>query len=155
RALRYGYRSSIAAPLRAAGGTFGALNVYATVLDAFDDNERDLLERLADSLAFGIEAVRTRKTLVTVREELDATERSRFEILEQSPSAWVALDREWRFLYVNSQAADLLGYPADAITGRIAWELFPKHVGMPMERLLRRTMDLREGVTLDEYSARL
>jgi GAF domain-containing protein len=46
-ALRNGFASSIALPLRLDGSVFGALSVYATTPDAFDSEERTLLERFA------------------------------------------------------------------------------------------------------------
>ena len=38
-------------------------------------------------------------------------------------------DREWRFTYVNLEAAALLGRSADELRGRCVWELFPEAVG--------------------------
>ena len=59
-ATRRGYASSIALPLLADGLPFGALTVYATEPGAFDAEEVDLLTELADNLAYGIVALRTR-----------------------------------------------------------------------------------------------
>lgn len=59
-ALRRGYQSSIALPLKADGKTFGALIIYASEADAFDTEEVTLLEELADDLAFGICTLRGR-----------------------------------------------------------------------------------------------
>jgi signal transduction histidine kinase len=63
QALRHGFASSIAVPLRLEGQTFGALAVYATEADAFDDHERDLLLHFAEDLAFAIGALRSRQAL--------------------------------------------------------------------------------------------
>lgn len=59
-AIRQGYASSIALPLKNEMETWGALNIYATELDAFDDEEIELLQELADDLCFGIEHLKTR-----------------------------------------------------------------------------------------------
>jgi len=59
-ALARGWQSSIAIPLKGAAGTYGALAIYAREHDAFDGNELQLLEELADDLAFGIATLRTR-----------------------------------------------------------------------------------------------
>jgi PAS domain S-box-containing protein len=60
-ALRRGYRSSIALPLRDENGnTFGILNIYCTDAGAFTPDEIRLLEELAADLAFGITVLRTR-----------------------------------------------------------------------------------------------
>lgn len=67
-AVRRGYRSSIAIPLVAEKVTFGALSIYASEPDAFNAREVKLLRELADDLAYGLDALRTR----TEREQADA-----------------------------------------------------------------------------------
>ncbi len=59
-ALARGYVSNIALPLSAGGKTFGALSIYASEANAFDDEEVHLLEELASDLAYGISTLRTR-----------------------------------------------------------------------------------------------
>lgn len=58
-ALKRGYQSSIAFPLRDAAGVHGSLTIYATEPDAFDEDEVRLLQELANDLAFGIVTLRT------------------------------------------------------------------------------------------------
>lgn len=60
-ALKRGYASCIALPLMAHGEAFGAITIYAPEPDAFDDEETRFLERLADNLSFGIQALRERE----------------------------------------------------------------------------------------------
>jgi len=58
-ACRRGYQSSIALPLKdSAGITFGALMIYASEPNAYDDEELRLLTELAGDLAFGIVTLR-------------------------------------------------------------------------------------------------
>ncbi|MBC7337768.1 MAG: GAF domain-containing protein, partial [Clostridia bacterium] len=80
-ATRRGYASSIALPLTAEGHTFGALNIYAPKPDAFAPEEVELLCRLADDLAFGIQALRTQKAL----RESEAKYRT---LVEQAPDGF-------------------------------------------------------------------
>jgi PAS domain S-box-containing protein len=60
-ALNQGFASSIAIPLRANSSTIGAINIYANVVKAFHEEEVELLEQLANDLAFGIIAIRNRE----------------------------------------------------------------------------------------------
>ncbi len=55
-----GFQSSIALPLKGPAGTYGALTLYARECDAFTEDEVQLLEKLADELAFGITTLRIR-----------------------------------------------------------------------------------------------
>ncbi len=57
-AVRRGYGSSIALPIRVGGKVIGALNIYATEPDAFDAEELHLLEELANDLSYGLTALR-------------------------------------------------------------------------------------------------
>ena len=59
-ALRRGYGSVIALPLKSDGQTAGVLTIYAGEADAFDADEAGLLKELANNLAYGIAALRTR-----------------------------------------------------------------------------------------------
>jgi signal transduction histidine kinase len=59
-ASRRGYRSAIGFPLRSDGQTFGALAIFAGEPDAFDSEEVGQLEELANNVAYGVIALRTR-----------------------------------------------------------------------------------------------
>ncbi len=57
-AVRRGYGSSIALPIRVGGKVIGALNIYATEPDAFDAEEMNLLDELANDISYGLAALR-------------------------------------------------------------------------------------------------
>ncbi len=63
-------RSSIALPLIGRTGVLGALAIYSTRPNAFNDEEVKLLRDLAADLAFGIETLRTRARHDTAVEQL-------------------------------------------------------------------------------------
>lgn len=84
-----GYQSSIALPLILNGGTLGALNIYAVDPDAFKAEEVDLLTELADDLAYGISALRTRANEEQVEKELRSNGERYRRLFEDSPiSLW-------------------------------------------------------------------
>ncbi len=60
-ALKRGYRSSIALPLKDGERTFAVLVMYATEHDAFDEDEVALLTALAEDLAYAVLAARRRR----------------------------------------------------------------------------------------------
>jgi PAS domain S-box-containing protein len=69
-ALDRKYASSIALPLTSNGKIFGVLNIYAEEPDAFEKDEANLVKEMADDLAFGITALRTRAERNRAEEEL-------------------------------------------------------------------------------------
>jgi len=60
-ALKRGYRSSIAIPLKDGDRTFAALTLYASEPDAFDDDEVTLLSKLCADLAYAAVAASRRR----------------------------------------------------------------------------------------------
>ncbi|HIE27118.1 TPA: response regulator [Candidatus Poribacteria bacterium] len=74
-AQKFGYASAIALPLIVEGQTLGALNIYAAEIDAFDDEEVELLTTLASDLAFGVMALRARAERQRIEAELRETQR--------------------------------------------------------------------------------
>jgi len=57
-ALQRDYRSCIALPLKEGKTVFGVLTIYSGLPGAFNSEEVDLLEELANDLAYGIQALR-------------------------------------------------------------------------------------------------
>lgn len=53
--------------------------------------------------------------------------------LESIGDGFIACDREWRFVYVNTPALELLGFTREELMGRVFWEVFPGAVGTRLE----------------------
>ncbi|WP_202320594.1 GAF domain-containing protein [Archaeoglobus neptunius] len=70
-ATKRGFGSSIALPLIYKDSTFGSLNVYAIEEDAFDEEEKELLERIAAIISYGIALKRLKKEKERLIEQLD------------------------------------------------------------------------------------
>ena len=51
------------------------------------------------------------------------------EILDQSEEAFIALDRDWNYVFVNRRAADLADRTARDLEGKNIWTEFPEAVG--------------------------
>lgn len=79
-ALASGLQASIALPLKGPSANYGALSLYVREPDAFDKEEVQLLEKLADDLTFGITTLRTRLE----RDRMAYTHQHHSEILRKS-----------------------------------------------------------------------
>ncbi len=75
------------------------------------------------------------------------------EILESIAEAVTAVDRHWRYTYVNTAAERLGSHRREEMLGRTCWEIFPAIVGTPFETACRRAMDERVTVCFEEYYA--
>ena len=60
QAIKRGYASSVALPMKAGGQTLGALTIYSRDPDSISNNEVKLLAELADDVAYGITVLRLR-----------------------------------------------------------------------------------------------
>ncbi len=90
-AIKNGFSSVVALPLQSNGKPFGALTIYGDEPDIFEEDEVDLLMKIADSLVYGIVALHShserykaesevRKSLKKVRQALGAI----IEVLEKT-----------------------------------------------------------------------
>lgn len=114
-ALRRGYASSIVLPLRSGGETFGALSIYATEPDAFDEEERRLLQALTDDLVFGVVVLRAREDRRRFKRALHSASTYNRKLIEASLDPLVAIGPDGKITDVNAAT--------EAVTGRSRTEL--------------------------------
>jgi PAS domain S-box-containing protein len=126
QATQRGYASSIALPLMAEEQAFGALIIYAAEPDAFDAEEVELLSELADNLAYGVVALRTRgerrrveQTLRRYAERLETLHQIDRAIVEAQSSEAIAratLSRIGRLVPCRLARIVAFGSEADSYT---------------------------------------
>ena len=63
------------------------------------------------------------------------------EIVESIQDNFYSLDRNWNFVYVNKQAAAMLGAEPKDLVGQNIWKIFPKSVGTVFEENYRAAME--------------
>jgi PAS domain S-box-containing protein len=102
-ALSRGYQSSIALPLKNESSTFGVLTIYSGSPDAFDEEEVNLLNELADDLAFGITTLRVRVERNQAQEQI--REMALFPAL--NPDAVLRVDASGRIEKTNPAAVEM------------------------------------------------
>ncbi len=143
-ALAAGYRSSAAFPIRVGGQVCGAFSLYADEAEFFDADELHLLDELAQDIGFALDFMETNR----VRETLN---RRIVDMLESMSDGFVSLDREWRYLYINRKAAEMLGRASGDLVGKDIWTEFPEGVGQPFHQAYLRAMHEGVSLSLDEY----
>lgn len=126
-AIKSSYASSILLPLKAAGRTFGTLNIYAPETDAFDQEEAKLLMDLADDLAYGITALRTRAEREQTGKALEESERRYANLFESAIEGILIADIETRIIkYANPSLCIMVGYNEEELKQLRADDLHPK-----------------------------
>ena len=76
------------------------------------------------------------------------------QILESISDAFVAVDRSWRFTYLNAKAEQVFRMRSKRLIGRVCWELFPEGARTVGYRKLHQAMAENRAVEYLEYSLR-
>ena len=103
-----------------------------------DEHEQKLLRSVALQNAQAVLLARERAE----RELRESNERIT-SILESISDAFIALDREWRFIYVNPQAEEMvrpLHKTRSGLLGKDYWVEFPDLLGTLLEKNFRRAV---------------
>ena len=119
---------SMALPLTANGQTFGALSIYAQGLDAFAAGEVKLLRELADDLAYGIMAIRTRAERMRAEEELRESQERFALFMRYLPGPAYIKDEEGKILYLNEYPEKVYHWNVKECLGKTDFELWPPEV---------------------------
>ncbi|PYX51451.1 MAG: hypothetical protein DMG79_02965 [Acidobacteria bacterium] len=125
-ALKRGYAAVIALPLRVAGSPFGVLAIYSQQVGSFESAEVDLLTEIANSLAYGITAIRSQEEGRRATSALREAEEKYRQLVEQVPAiSYVAeAGALGCFRYLSPQVQTILGYRAEDCLSdpRFWWE---------------------------------
>jgi PAS domain S-box-containing protein len=113
-----GFTALAALPLRARGEILGAISIYASEPEAFDDEEYGLLSRLAEDIAWGMGAFRREAARREAEERLRETDIILRSLLDALPDVVIYKAPDGRNLLVNRAYEELLGLPRDRIEGR-------------------------------------
>jgi PAS domain S-box-containing protein len=157
-------RSGVGAMLAGliAGSYYFTSPVYSLLPDSVGGWVGDGFYLLTNGIILGLSNQQTRARLAAeclaveareAREALGVEERRWRNLVEVITDAFVALDREWRYTYVNENAARILGIPRKELVGRRLWDVFPSAVDGPMHEAM--TQAAADGLprTIDVYDA--
>jgi len=122
-ALKRGYGSSISLPLMSDGDPFGALTLYAEEPNAFNERTVERFTELANNLAYGVIALRTREERRRAQAELQKQRVHLDELFELAPAAIALMDVDNRVIRVNEEFTRVFGYTLEEAVGRNIFDL--------------------------------
>lgn len=87
---------------------------------------------------------------------IDITRRKRSErelanVYERVTDAFVAIDKNWCYTYVNQKAGELLERDPAYLVGKHVWTEFPNDIGRPVYNAYHEAMEKQEMITVEEY----
>ncbi|MFP4584210.1 MAG: transporter substrate-binding domain-containing protein [Desulfococcaceae bacterium] len=115
-----GFRSAISLPLFMNDRVIGALSIYGESGDAFGPEEQELLEELADDLAFGVAARRGREERRMAEIRLRESEGWLKAVLSSVQVGIAIIDAEsHRLVDANPAALRMMRRPLEDVKGRV------------------------------------
>jgi PAS domain S-box-containing protein len=126
-ALKHGLRANASFPLRLHGVTIGVLVLYADETGYFLDDEIDLMDAVAGSVSFALEALEKEQERKRAREALLETS-SRLETVMANSKDYIYFkDRHSRFVSVSQPFLEFLQQTdLEEIVGRSDADFFPE-----------------------------
>ncbi len=142
-----GYRSSAAFPIPMAGEVGGALTVYESEGDAFDEERLRLLTELAGDIGYTLDALRERAAREAAERALRESEERFALFMRHLPGVAVMRDPDGRYLFMNEAWEEAMQLKRSDFIGKTPMDCFP---GASAEELLagdRQVLRTGEPVT--------
>ncbi|SCY67265.1 HWE histidine kinase domain-containing protein [Microvirga guangxiensis] len=140
-----GARSGITVPLIKGGRMEAALLVHQVEPRHWREDEEVLVRQVAERTWEAVERARVETAL------RESEERMR-DILESINDAFYAVDREWRFTYVNRKTEELWRRKRESLMGKTYWDEFPEIVGSEPYKAHIAAMERRIPIRLETMS---
>ncbi len=98
---------------------------------------------------------RLEEQLIQINKELEAKVISKTTelggVMERITDAFLALDKNWRFTYVNKKAAEIIGRDPQSMIGKNIWDNFTADTAHPFYIATHKAMEEQVYVNIDVY----
>ena len=167
--------SLLVVPLAAAAGEqLGTLFLTQQANHPFTDRDERIVSGLAAQAAVALDNARLYRAAVnnerrltetnnelrdryhqlkSLRAESEATQANLDSVLSGIQEAFFLLDRNYKFVYLNQEAAQMAGSQVADMIGCSFWELFPDLVGSGLDAALETAQTTGHLARLEEYYA--
>lgn len=120
-------------------------------LGADDYLLKDRLARLPGAIEAALKQKQAEKEKNEAAVRLQQSEEKYRSIMERVSDAFVALDKDWCYTFVNKKAAEIMGRVEDELLGKQIWNEYPEAVGQPFYEAYYKAMEEQQYVHLEEY----
>jgi PAS domain S-box-containing protein len=86
-----------------------------------------------------------------ITEKQQAAQATLVNILETITDAFISLDLEWCYTYVNQRAGELLNRRPEDLIGKHIWTEFPEGVGQPFYKMYYQAIATQQPLQIEEY----
>lgn len=121
-------------------------------IQAMKDGEKDILITVVRDIT---ERKRAEQQLQKFNEELEKQVKEKTaeisNVFERVTDAFIALDKEWRYTYLNERAGKMHGCKPEELIGKNIWDEFPDVVNEPLYNALHKAMRTQQSQRLQLY----
>ena len=140
-------RSELAVPFRVGDQIIGALDVQSLKRDAFDQDDVNILQTMADLLAVAIEKANLNEVIQAHAKDLEQrvqertqeleSERAQLQVILDSMGDGLIYDEEFHAIYTNKALTDLTGYSLNE-WGRMFETVLPADMSKEESRAMQK-----------------
>ena len=124
-------------------------------LGADDYILKDRLIRLPSSIDTALKHRKTEKDKVDATAMLVESEEKYRTLIERVSDAFIAVDMDWKYIYLNKQAGELFHRDPKEMIGKNMWEEFPESVGSETYKSFLKAMEDQQFTSSTDYYAPL
>ena len=123
---------------------FGTFAIYYKECRHPSEEDILLIERFANQVKIVLQRYYKNAQVIQSEEKYRS-------VVERVSDAFVALDKNWHYTYVNKKAGELFGRDPDSLIGKNIWTEFPEGVGQPFYQAYHKAMESQTHQFLEEY----
>ncbi|MBP7556136.1 MAG: PAS domain S-box protein [Chitinophagaceae bacterium] len=112
---------------------------------------KDRMARLPAAIDAAVVRRRIEKEKQEAARKLRQSEEQYRTMMERVSDAFVSLDRNWRYTYVNIQAGEILKRRPEELLGKHIWTEFPEGIGQPFYKAYHHALAAQQYIHLEEY----
>ena len=122
-ALENGYASNVAIPLIINKLVMGVLIVYSSEKNDFDNERLELLDSLANNVAYGLLVLRIKDEQSKSKDDLLQSENRFRTLYDGTPAIFFTINKDYSIASVNIFGAEKLGYRVEDLVGQSTMEI--------------------------------
>lgn len=150
-ALASGYRSVIVLPVKKFEKVIGLYTLYASVPNYFNEKEITLLSEMTRDISFTLENLENERLRRSAEEEVMKVYKEKETTLNRINDSVVAVDRQWRYTFLNDAALATHPLGREQTLGKVIWNVHPAMKGTIFWDKYHEAMETGKVITLESY----
>jgi PAS domain S-box-containing protein len=143
---RHGSRRAIDVVIWSGGEKFGVIEAGCATPGGFGPADVAFTQAAANLLGVALARKQSEAALA-------AAETRTSDILESISDSFYALDRQWRFTYLNRRCEEWCGKRREELLGRVIWDVFPDAVNSPVQACHMRAAREKKVLVVETLSS--